>query len=343
MKFVFQRAASLLLSVLLILSVITALSACGSDETVYKSGLITEIEGQARVRRGEGTLPAYKDLSLRNGDILYTDVDTTVCIALDTDKYLLVEPSSIVSFKLYKNEAENVTAVFLTKGAVYVEADTPPSSPDLNFGVYTAEGTALGGEAAYRVERIETRPKGTLVQAMAGVVAVSHADDGKWTEVYAGKECKIDRAPDGEKKTFYSYTNAATDPYLLPDNYIALGAEGIFDAAGNRLARPASGDISLRGITLTDGNGEVSLSPMFDNSVFGYVAVTADPKTLTVTANHPRTRISLECHTAASVVTEGNCGTVSFDGGGFHAVSILVVAENGAEARFSVNIVPSDG
>ena len=48
----------------------TALNGCSEDETVYKSGAVLSVTGEARVHRGDGSLPAYKGLSLRHGDAL---------------------------------------------------------------------------------------------------------------------------------------------------------------------------------------------------------------------------------------------------------------------------------
>ena len=179
------------------------------------------------------------------------------------------------------------------------------------------------------------------VQSIAGSVSVTPTD-GETVTVSAGHECKIDRMSDGSSKL--TVPDALTDPYSLPDQYIAIGAEGLFDTVGALIERPASGDVSLREIVVKKADGSVlPLTPGFDNGIAGYTVLTDSVATLTVTANHRRTKVEVQCHNASSVKSEGNTGKVIFSANEtFHAVSILVTAEDGTQARFSVNIAPAE-
>ena len=316
------------------------MTGCGDDGTVYKSGAVLTVQGSARIHRGDGSMPVYKGLSLRHGDTLYTEADSTVTMALDGDKYALIEPDSAVTFRLYKNETENVALIMITKGAVYMEADTAPSE-GLTLGIGAADGIAFGGNSAYRVARGNVAPKPMWVQSIAGSVSVTPTD-GETVTLSAGHECKIDRMSDGSSKL--TVPDALTDPYSLPDQYIAIGAEGLFDTVGALIERPASGDVSLREIVVKKADGSVlPLTPGFDNGIAGYTVLTDSVATLTVTANHRRTKVEVQCHNASSVKSEGNTGKVIFSANEtFHAVSILVTAEDGTQARFSVNIAPAE-
>ena len=341
MKIMRIKKIALLLAAMILFSWgFTVLSGCKSDSTVYKSGSVLSVQGNARIHRGDGSLPTYKGLSLRHGDTLYTEADSTVTVALDGDKYALIEPESAVTFRLYQNETENVALIMVTKGSVYLEADTP-ASEGLILGIGTADGIAFGGSAAYRVERGDVAPKPMWVQAISGTVSVTPTD-GETVSVSAGHECRIDRTADGG--SVMTVPDAVTDPYSLPDQYIALGSEGVFDSNGTVIERPASKDVSLREIVVKRADGGViPLFPEFDNDVAGYTVETDSVATLTVTANHRRTKLEIQCHTAASVKTEGNTGKVIFsEKEPFNAVSILVIAEDGSQIRFSVNIVPID-
>ena len=241
------KKIALFLAVILLFSCgFTALIGCGDDGTVYKSGAVLTVQGSARIHRGDGSMPVYKGLSLRHGDTLYTEADSTVTVALDGDKYALIEPDSAVTFRLYKNETENVALIMITKGAVYMEADTAPSE-GLTLGIGTADGIAFGGNSAYRVARGNVAPKPMWVQSIAGSVSVTPTE-GETVTVSAGHECKIDRMSDGSSKL--TVPDALTDPYSLPDQYIAIGAEGLFDTVGALIERPASGDVSLREIVV---------------------------------------------------------------------------------------------
>ena len=342
----------MLTTVILLSLGITALSACGDGETVYKSGTVLSVQGDVRVHRGDESLPAYKGLSLRNGDTLRTEKDSTVAIAIDGDKYILIEPASSVSLRLYQNKTENVALGILTEGAAYVEADTPVSD-GVTFGMLAAplsplgetldpDVSVLGGSASYRVETVGSRPADTLVQVLSGnaTLTLTKADAAGIT-VSAGTECRIER--EGNGSPTLPITEGSIDPYTLPARYIELTADGVFDASGNMIPRKPSGDLSLKYITVTNTDGkEIPLIPEFNNDVASYVAESDSPTALTVKANHPGTSLELLCYTAESIQSEGNSGTVTLPADGkFHAVSILVIAEDGTEARFSINIVPT--
>ena len=335
-----RKIALVLTAVILLSWGFTALNGCSKDETVYKSGTILSVSGEARVHRGDGSLPAYKGLSLRHGDTLYTEADAVVTVSLDGDKYALIEPDSAVTFRLYENETENVALIMITKGAVYMEAEAPITE-GVTLGVGTADLIAVGAGASYRVSRGDVSPKPAWVQAIRGTVSVTPTNGSEYA-VTEGNECRVDRNADGS--SVMAVESEPTDPYSLPDRYIALGSEGIFDAIGNMIPRPASSDLSLRRISVKKADGtELPLIPEFDNDIAGYTVETDSVATLTVTANHRRTTLEIQCHTAASVKTEGNEGKVIFsENERFHAVSVLVTAEDGSQVRFSVNIVPID-
>ena len=346
-----KGAVLLFLAVALISAGFTAAIGCSGEAVTYKSAVALSVSGEGRVHRGDGSLPVYTGLSLRHGDTLQTETDSTVTVKMENGKYALIEPNTSVTFSLYESETESVAVITLTHGAVYIEADTEVSD-GMTFGIAVAPASSggasapdayvLGGMAAYRVESSYATTAATTVQAIFGSVILSLPETGRdGISLTAGNECRIERDTKGAIR--FPVSETATDPYSLPDRYIALDSEGVFDADGALIQRPPSGDLSLKEITVIGADGSaVPLIPEFDNGVAGYVAETDAPLFLTVTANHRRTRLEIQCHTAASIKTEGNAGEVTFSADEpYHAVSILVVAEDGSEVRFSVNIAPS--
>lgn len=336
----FRKLTLILIAVLLFSVGFTALNGCKDDNTVYKSATVLSVSGEARVHRGDGSLPAYKGLSLRHGDTLSTEKDAVVTVALNGDKYALIEPNSTVNFSLYENETEKVALITLAKGAVYVEADTS-AEDGLIFGTqFTSQPQAsvLGGEVAYRVKITEDKPSATLIQVLFGAPTFSLSETSSRT-LSAGTEYRIDRNSNGE--VILPITESDLDRYTLPYRYIELDENGVFGPEGELIQRPLSGDLSLKGITVNKADGsEVPLFPEFDNGIAGYVIETDAVAKLTVIANHPKTRLKIQCHTALSVKTEENTGEAVFsENEPFHAVSILVIAEDGSEIQFSVNII----
>lgn len=329
------------LAVTLLFAGFTALIGCGGSETVYKNGTVTEVVGDARVYRDGGSLPAYDGLLLRHGDVIKTDKDSTVAFTLNGEMHVLLEPVSAVTLCMYENEDEKVVRPELTGGAVYTEVDAV-AAEGTDYGVSTPDCRIFGDENAYRVVLVSGETRSTFVYALSGNVSITASNGADETRtIEKGQECRVDGMGKGGNATFVSCGDV-TDPYTLPDRYIELGEEGVFDASGKLIPKLPSADLSVRSMILTDVNGNtVELIPEFDDSIPGYIAETDSPYTLTVTANHKKASVKLLCHTADSVEENGNTATVTFSADGkYHSVYILVIAENGEEAEFSVNIVP---
>ena len=341
-----KRFSLLLVFLIALGTVAVAFSGCEESEIIYKNGVVTNVVGDARVHRSGGSMPAYNGLILKHGDKINTESGASVAIALDGDKYALIEAGSQVTLSLYENDLENVALISLERGTVYTEADQPIED-GLIYGIVTADGMASGGAATYRValsSATSSEPRKTLVQAIKGSVSVT-ALGGKSEKhlLSEGYECRIDESETG---AFFAAKDVKTDPYSLPDRYIELGEDGVFDFEGTMIPKPPSGDLTIKELTVLRSDGsKAQLIPEFNNEHPGYVVEVDDPASLTVIANHPKTHVWIQCYHVTAIETSGNRGSVYFDnegGFGIFVVSILVKAENGDETRFSVNIVPPE-
>ena len=289
-------------------------------------------------------MPAYDGLVLRHGDSIYTGDGSSVAIALCESKYAVLEGGSGVELQLYKDSRGTVTVIDIEKGGVYAEEE-PDSGIGHFFSITTADGEISGTSSAYRVEFTPGETRQTTVQAIKGSASVYIPKTKEACTLSEGTECRIDRYNQkGASDPFFSVKDKVLDPYSLPDRYIELSEDGVFDPLGNIIDKAPSGDLSLKEIYLSDQSGNTVVTvPEFDNATVGYVAITPSPAILTVTANHKKTRLEILCHTAQSIEVKNNKGTVTFTAdGGYHAVSILVIAEDGSEKRFSVNIAPTE-
>ena len=341
------------LTTLLITLLLFALSlvSCAKENITYTGGEVLEVIGKARVHRNGGSLPAYKGVRLKHGDEIYTEVGANVMIVLGGNKYAIVEGDARVRLELYNTEENQIVRMVVSRGAVYTEADSPLAETEI-FEVVTPDGVVSGGEAVFRVAISQAKGsklRTTRVNSMKGVIDVRLSSaDGESTAVTAWNECGIE-CDLGTEEALPRFTvkETATDIYSLPDRYIELNEDGVFDQSGNVIPKPKSTDCTLKEITVLDASGApMKLFPEFSVSVQGYVVESVGLSEVTVTANHRKSLIEVISQGAISYHVSGNTAKVSFDPessiGRAYVIGILVVAEDGTECRYSVTVVPPE-
>ena len=103
---------------LLFLAVIA--SGCGKKkEEAYRNIKVMSINGSATVERASvGTLDAYADMKLENGDRLSVDGSSSLTLSMDDDKYAMLEPGSSVTLEADGTKENSRTVIHLEAGAV---------------------------------------------------------------------------------------------------------------------------------------------------------------------------------------------------------------------------------
>lgn len=103
---------------LLFLAVIA--SGCGKKkEEAYRNIKVMSINGSATVERASvGTLDAYADMKLENGDRLSVDGSSSLTLSMDDDKYAMLEPGSSLTLEADGTKENSKTVIHLEAGAV---------------------------------------------------------------------------------------------------------------------------------------------------------------------------------------------------------------------------------
>ena len=156
---------------LLFLAVIA--SGCGKKkEEAYRNIKVMSINGSATVERASvGTLDAYADMKLENGDRLSVDGSSSLTLSMDDDKYAMLEPGSSLTLEADGTKENSRTVIHLEAGAVmnYLSQKLNEGS---SYEVTVPNSTMAVRGTVFRVAIVydENGDSYTTVQVFDGIV-----------------------------------------------------------------------------------------------------------------------------------------------------------------------------
>ena len=156
---------------LLFLAVIA--SGCGKKkEEAYRNIKVMSINGSATVERASvGTLDAYADMKLENGDRLSVDGSSSLTLSMDDDKYAMLEPGSSLTLEADGTRENSRTVIHLEAGAVmnYLSEKLSEKS---SYEVTVPNSTMAVRGTVFRVAIVydEDGDSYTTVQVFEGIV-----------------------------------------------------------------------------------------------------------------------------------------------------------------------------
>ena len=156
---------------LLFLAVIA--SGCGKKkEEAYRNIKVMSINGSATVERASvGTLDAYADMKLENGDRLSVDGSSSLTLSMDDDKYAMLEPGSSLTLEADGTKENSRTVIHLEAGAVmnYLSEKLSEGS---SYEVTVPNSTMAVRGTVFRVAIVydENGDSYTTVQVFDGIV-----------------------------------------------------------------------------------------------------------------------------------------------------------------------------
>ena len=156
---------------LLFLAVIA--SGCGKKkEEAYRNIKVMSINGSATVERASvGTLDAYADMKLENGDRLSVDGSSSLTLSMDDDKYAMLEPGSSLTLEADGTKENSRTVIHLEAGAVmnYLSQKLNEGS---SYEVTVPNSTMAVRGTVFRVAIVydENGESYTTVQVFEGIV-----------------------------------------------------------------------------------------------------------------------------------------------------------------------------
>ncbi len=154
--------------------ILAALSiGCGSTkEESYRMIKVMSVDGTATVERESvGTLDAYADMKLENGDKLSVEANSSLVLNLDDDKYAMLESGTRLTLEASGTKETSRTTIHLQDGAV-VNYLTQKLNEDSSYEVTVPNSTMAVRGTVFRVEVTydENGDSYTKVQVFHGVV-----------------------------------------------------------------------------------------------------------------------------------------------------------------------------
>lgn len=154
--------------------ILAALSiGCGSTkEESYRMIKVMSVDGTVTVERESvGTLDAYADMKLENGDKLSVEANSSLVLNLDDDKYAMLESGTRLTLEASGTKETSRTTIHLQDGAV-VNYLTQKLNEDSSYEVTVPNSTMAVRGTVFRVEVTydENGDSYTKVQVFHGVV-----------------------------------------------------------------------------------------------------------------------------------------------------------------------------
>ena len=154
--------------------ILAALSiGCGSTkEESYRMIKVMSVDGTVTVERESvGTLDAYADMKLENGDKLSVEANSSLVLNLDDDKYAMLESGTRLTLEASGTKETSRTTIHLQDGAV-VNYLTKKLNEDSSYEVTVPNSTMAVRGTVFRVEVTydENGDSYTKVQVFHGVV-----------------------------------------------------------------------------------------------------------------------------------------------------------------------------
>ena len=135
-------------------AVATAVIVMNSGPETYRVIKVFEVNGQGIVaRESVGELEPYHGMNLENGDMVSTFEDSTMRLSLDSDKYMLMEPETVIDLLASGTAADSRTEINVREGAVLNEIEKPLSE-ESSFVVNAPKATMAVHGTSFRVEVI---------------------------------------------------------------------------------------------------------------------------------------------------------------------------------------------
>ncbi|MBQ7981637.1 MAG: FecR domain-containing protein, partial [Oscillospiraceae bacterium] len=150
-----------------------------SSPDAFRLLKIFEMTGKSVVTRvNSGAMDAYTGMNLESGDVVEVGAESTMTLSLDSNKYLSLDPNTILELIAEGTEADSKTTVNLRSGGVLNEI-TEPLSAESSYSVNTPKATmAVRGTSFYvSVRLLDDGSYITDVSVFHGKVEVQLLDE----------------------------------------------------------------------------------------------------------------------------------------------------------------------
>jgi len=143
-------------------------------EPAYRTVQVYQLDGEANVERpGQGSLAAYLNMRLLNGDRVGTLPASWLYMLMDGSTYLLAEPETTFALEATGSEASPKTKLTLESGAL-IQHITKALADDASYEVTTPNSTMAVRGTSFRVKVVYDAQgvSHTLLEVLEGTVEV---------------------------------------------------------------------------------------------------------------------------------------------------------------------------
>ncbi len=150
-----------------------------SSPDAFRLLKVFEMAGKSTVTRmNTGAMDAYVGMNLESGDVIEVGETSTMTLSLDSDKYLTLDPSTVLELIAEGTEQDSKTTVNLRSGGVLNEI-TEPLSDESSYSVNTPKATmAVRGTSFYvSVKKLDDGSYITDISVFHGKVEIQLLDE----------------------------------------------------------------------------------------------------------------------------------------------------------------------
>ncbi|MGN0637930.1 MAG: FecR domain-containing protein [Huintestinicola sp.] len=239
MHFLTEHALLLVISAiaavsLILIIIVFTLASSGSSGRKLS---IKDISGSAFILKSDGQIPADKNTVLESGDVIITASDGEVKLAVDKDKYIIIEPDTTLYVNFTDISEKGSVIVNISEGSAICRLDSKlPKNAAFEVrtpnAVISAAGTVFRTDFSY-LDTYGGREavKLTEVECAQGSVDIQLYDDNaspadQLMLLAEGKSARLMTCADAAR---FEYLNSATDLYSLSEStlraYIRIAAD----------------------------------------------------------------------------------------------------------------------
>ena len=202
----------------------------------YRTILVLETKGDVTVQRDGGSITAYQDMRLRNGDGMSVPGSGLARLKLDEDKFVYLEENTTISLQAAGTAADSRTIIYVEEGNMLTEIQQKLSD-DSSYDVVTPNTTMA--------------IRGTVTQT---IVRKGMADADTPVTEYSGEDGAGSASKTGNQRLCW-----ITDIFI----YEGTVSVTVYNVDG--------ADIVYRNRTLTAGNGIHVVTPVEETAGNDYV------------------------------------------------------------------------
>ena len=316
MQFLTEHALLLVISAISVVSLILVIIVftLASSGSSGRKLSIRDISGSAFILKSDGQIPADKNTVLESGDVIITSSDGEVRLAVDKDKYIIIEPDTTLYVNFTDISEKGSVIVNISEGSAICRLDSKLAK-NAAFEVRTPNAVISAAGTVFRTDFSYLDSYGgreavklTEVECAEGSVDIQLYDDNaspadQLMLLAEGKSARLMTCADTAR---FEYLNSDTDLYSLSEStlraYIRIAADRPLAYSLADLNNAYQSSMGLSG-TVTQTSPPASETVTSPTEEFSTAVISSDTSRTSVTPETTVTSESISVTETESVST----------------------------------------